>query len=67
MGAFGRFQLWCAINKLHQLWGVEYDIVEEGYKEKVEFGGIDAGDEILQIFADPLEPKMCENGEDRAC
>ena len=50
-----------------QLWGVEYYINEKVYIQMVDLGGIDAGHEVVQIFADPLERKICENGEDRAC
>jgi hypothetical protein len=49
------------------LWGVEYEIIEKGYNQAVELRGIDAGHEVVQIFADPLEIKICENREDRAC
>jgi hypothetical protein len=49
------------------MWCVEYDIIEEVYPEVVESRGIDAGHKILQIFGGPLEPKPCENGENRAC
>ena len=49
-----------------QLWCVEYDIVGKNYIQAVELRGIDAGHEVLQIFGNSLEPKMCENREDRA-
>jgi hypothetical protein len=40
-----------------QLWCVEYDIVEKGYRQVVKLRGIDAGHEVVQIFAGPLEQK----------
>jgi hypothetical protein len=48
------------------LWHVEYDIIEEGYARVMELRGIDEGQKVLQILADPLEIKTCENREDRA-
>ena len=47
-----------------QLWCVEYDIIEKVYSQVVELRRIDAGHEVVQIFADPLELKICETGED---
>ena len=38
-----------------------------GYPQGVESRGIDAGHKVLQIFEDPLEGKISENGKDRAC
>ena len=64
MGFFEGYQRWCAIDKLHELWHVEYDIIEEYYIQVVELRGIDAGHEVLQIFADSLETKQYESGED---
>jgi hypothetical protein len=49
------------------MWCVEYDIIEEGHRQVVKSRGIDAGPKVLQIFGDPLEPKISENGKDRAC
>ena len=52
-------------DELDQLCYVEY--IEKGYIQLIELRGIDAGHEVLQIFADPSVIKRCENGEDRAC
>jgi hypothetical protein len=35
--------------------------------DKGESRGIDASHVVVQVLAEPLEPKLCENGEDRAC
>jgi hypothetical protein len=40
--------------------------MEEGYPEGVQQRGIDPGYEVLQPFADPLELKTSESGEDGA-
>ena len=54
---FIEFQLWCSTDKLlDEVWCVECDLVEEGYGQMEETGGVDAGHEIFQIFADPFEP-----------
>jgi hypothetical protein len=49
------------------LWCVEYDIIEESYLKVIESRNIDAGHKVLQIFAVPLEGKICESGKGRAC
>jgi hypothetical protein len=45
---------------------VGYNIIEEDYVQGVESRGIDAGHEVVQIFGDPLEGEISENGKDRA-
>jgi hypothetical protein len=67
MGVFECFQRWRATDKLDQLWRVEYDIIEEGYRLFIELRGINAGHQVVQVPADPFEPKICENGKGRAC
>ena len=67
MGLYGRFQVWCATDELHEMWCVEYDLIEEVYNQAVELGGIDVGHEVVQIFADPSENKLSEREEGRAC
>ena len=54
-------------DELDELWCVKCDIIEEVYVQVVELRGIDAGHKVLQIFAVPLEGKICENSEGRAC
>jgi len=39
---------------------VEYDL---GYGQAIEFESIDAGHEVLRVFADPIERKINESGE----
>ena len=60
-------ELWCATNKLGKLWNVEYQLMEEGYKQVAQARGIDTGYKVLQIFADPFELQFSENGEESAC
>jgi hypothetical protein len=36
---------------------IEVDLIEESYIQDVESRGIDAGYEVLQIFADPFKPE----------
>ena len=48
------------------MWCVRYDLIEEGYNTKGgELRGIDAGHDVLQVFADPFKHQLCENGENR--
>jgi hypothetical protein len=56
-----------APHELGELWNVEYELMEEGYPDGVKQRGIDPGHEVLQVFADPLELKTSESGEDGAC
>src|SRR5712691_10294068 len=49
-------------DELEELWCVEYDLIEECYMQFVESGGIDPGQDLLQIFADPLESNFGETG-----
>jgi hypothetical protein len=48
------------------MWCVEYGIIEEDYIQLVESRGIDVAHEVVQVFGVPFEPKICENGEERA-
>ena len=66
-GLFKCFQHWCAADELNELWYVDYNIIERGYMQGLELRGIDAGHDILKVYDDPLEPKICESGEDGAC
>ena len=45
----------CATDELDELWRVEHGIIREGYVQGVELRGIDAGHEVLQVFADAFE------------
>jgi hypothetical protein len=56
-GLFECFQPWCTSDELDELWCVEYDVIEKGYIQVVESRGIDASHEVVQVFADPLEPQ----------
>ena len=56
-----------APHELGELWNVEYELMEEGYPDGVEQRGIDPGHDVVQVFADPLELKTSESGEDGAC
>jgi hypothetical protein len=49
------------------MWGVGVYLMEEIYEQIVESRGIDPGYEVVQVFADPFEPKTSEIGEDRVC
>jgi hypothetical protein len=52
---------------LSEEWSIEIDLIEESYIRAVESMGIDAGHEVLQIFADPFKPESRKSREDRAC
>ena len=58
---FIEFQLWCSTDRLDEVWCVECDLVEEGYRQMEAMRSVDAGHEIFQIFADPFEPQRGEN------
>ena len=45
---------------------MEHEVHEETYIELEEFGGIDSGNEVFQVFANPFEIKAGECGEDSA-
>jgi hypothetical protein len=55
----------CATNELENLRNVEAQ--GERYVQAVEQGGINSGDEILQVLASTTEYKVSESGEDGAC
>ena len=67
MGFFECFQRWYAVEKLDELWRIEYNLIEKNYIQPVQLWGIDAGHKVLQVIADPFERKNSENREDRAC
>jgi hypothetical protein len=48
-------ELWCTTDEPGELWSVEKELMEEGYRQALELWGIDLGHEVLQVFADPLE------------
>ena len=54
-------------DELEELWRVECDLFEDGYIHYVESRGIDAGQDLLQIFAGHFEYNFGETGEDKAC
>jgi hypothetical protein len=58
-------ELFCAVNELVNMWNVEAQ--GERHVEAVEQGGINSGDEILQVLASTMEYKVGESGEDGAC
>lgn len=62
-------QRWTSADEQEEfkLWCVEYELIEIGYMQSVESRGIDSGQDVLQIFAEPLESNFCKTGEDRAC
>ena len=45
-------------------WSIETDLIEESYIQAAESRGIDAGHEVLQIFAEPFKPKRRKSRED---
>jgi hypothetical protein len=49
------------------LWNVENEAQEKVYSEVMQLGGIDSGDEILQVLADACERKVGEGGEESTC
>src|SRR5216683_4313134 len=55
----------CAINELVNLRNVEAQ--GERHAQAVEQGGINSGDEILQVLASTIEYKVSESGEDGTC
>ena len=65
-GTFEIFQPWYARDELGELDCVECDSIEKDYLQHAELRGIDVGHEIVQVFADPFEQQLCENGKDRA-
>ena len=58
---------WCTTDEPGELWSVEKELVEEGYSQGLELWSIDLGNEVLQVFADPLECQLGENGKEDAC
>jgi hypothetical protein len=42
---------------------VECQLMEEGYRQLVELGGIDPAHEIFQVFASPFQSQPREGGE----
>jgi hypothetical protein len=56
-----------ARHELGELWNVEYELIKEGYPNGFEPRGFDPGHEILQVLANPFEPKSSKSGEDGAC
>ena len=38
---------WCTTDELGESWAVKIDLIEEGYLEVTELGGIDVGYEVL--------------------
>ena len=49
-----------------ELWNIEHKVHEESYFERDEFGSIDSGNEVLQIFTNTVEYKFVECGENNA-
>ena len=47
-------------------WNMEHEVHEEMHFEQDEFGGIDSGNEVFQVFANPFETKVGECGEESA-
>jgi hypothetical protein len=58
---------WCTIDEPGELWSMEKELMEEGYRQGLELRGIDLGNEVLQVFVDPLECQLGESGEENAC
>jgi hypothetical protein len=55
-----------ATDELVEVWGVEVDIIDECYRQRVELRGIDPGHKFLQVFDHPFELKNRESREHRA-
>ena len=49
-----------------ELWNIEHKVHEESYCERDEFGSINSGNEIFQVFANTIELKVVECGENDA-
>jgi hypothetical protein len=47
---------------LNEFWCAEFDFIEKSYIQRAELRGIDLGYEVLQVFADPFELQLRENG-----
>jgi hypothetical protein len=58
---------WCTTDELGELWSVEGELIEEGYRQGLESWGIDLGKEVLRVLADPLECQIGDGGEESAC
>ena len=56
-----------APHKLGELWYGKFELMEEGYRDEVKQRGIDRGHQVFQVFADPIELKTSESGEDGMC
>jgi len=59
-------ELWGATDEPGKLWSVEYELMEEGYREMAKLRGIKPGGKVLQVFAGPFESQLCESGKDSA-
>jgi hypothetical protein len=46
------------------LWGVKIDLTEKGYFHVVKLRSFDAGQEVLQIFADSSEIEITKREDD---
>ena len=60
-------KLWRATQEPAELWMVEFKSPDGVYIDRVEQRGIDPGHEVLQVFANPVNLKIDERGEDNAC
>jgi predicted DNA-binding protein (UPF0278 family) len=47
-----------ATEEVMQQWHVEDQLIEESYRDAVEFGSIDSADDFLQVLAIALEVKI---------
>jgi hypothetical protein len=48
------------------MWCFEYNLIEKGDNQNIDSRGVDAGYEVVHVFTDPFEPKISENGDDKA-
>lgn len=60
-------ELWCATDELDELCSVEYELMEESYEPMIKWRGVDPGDEVLRVFANPDDPQLNESREDSSC
>jgi len=40
-------EYWCTTDELGESWAVKIDLIEEGYFQVIEMGGVDEGHKVL--------------------
>jgi hypothetical protein len=60
-------RVWCTTDELDEMWSVKVEDLEEDYRKVIELRDVDAGRDLIQVFAAPHEFKTSEGGKDRVC